>query len=102
MYTYFYILNDYGIRPSAVWYLALKKAPFPEAWNKYDPEATTMITYPNGTQSMYGNTNQHIPMMVKDNRGNEIENPNVTMLAWDKTRHSKVDIRLFYAYRDEG
>jgi hypothetical protein len=24
------------------------------------------------------------------------------MLAWDKTRHGKVDIRLFYAFKDEN
>jgi len=28
-------MNDFGIRPSAIWYLALHKAPFPNAWDEY-------------------------------------------------------------------
>jgi len=30
MYTYFIILNDYGIRPSCVWNLALNRGPIPK------------------------------------------------------------------------
>ena len=56
MYTYFYCLNDFGIRPSTVWYLALKKGPIPNPWDVYDQSQSTVVTYPNGTQSLYGNS----------------------------------------------
>jgi sodium/potassium-transporting ATPase subunit alpha len=36
MYTYFLVLNDYGIRPSAVWGLSGIKAPVPRDTDKYD------------------------------------------------------------------
>ncbi len=61
MYTYFYCLNDFGIRPSTVWYLALKKGPVPNPWDVYDPSQSTVVTYPNGTQSLYGNSKFAVP-----------------------------------------
>jgi len=39
MYTYFLILNDFGIRPTHIWGLATLKAPFPHWWNLYDDQA---------------------------------------------------------------
>ena len=101
-YTYFYCLNDFGIRPSTVWYLALKKGPVPNPWDIYDASQSTVVTYPNGTQSLYGNSKFAVPQTIVDARGNEIENPELIMLAWDKVRHAKIDIRLFYSYKDEG
>merc|ERR1719487_2135246 len=50
-FTYFYILNDYGIRPGTTFGLSTKKAPFPHWWNEYDPNqagengAPVKITY---------------------------------------------------------
>jgi len=46
---YFYFLNDFGIRPSALWYMALKKAPFPNSWDEYQEDQSDIITYINGT-----------------------------------------------------
>jgi len=37
MYTYFIILNDYGIRPQCVWNLALNRGPIPAKTDKYNP-----------------------------------------------------------------
>merc|ERR1712151_1317895 len=36
MYTYFLVLNDYGIRPTAVWGLAIEKEYMPYEWDNYD------------------------------------------------------------------
>ena len=35
MFTYFLILNDYGIRPSAVWKMATTKSILPAALDEY-------------------------------------------------------------------
>jgi sodium/potassium-transporting ATPase subunit alpha len=66
IYTYFLILNDFGIRPSTVWFLALKTNPFPKPTDIYDPtqseEVVTTILNDDGTtksitKSLYGNSN---------------------------------------------
>ena len=36
MFTYFLILNDYGIRPSAVWKMATTKSILPAEGDEYD------------------------------------------------------------------
>lgn len=36
-YTYFYILNDYGIRPSTLFFLASKEGVFPAPEDEYSP-----------------------------------------------------------------
>jgi magnesium-transporting ATPase (P-type) len=43
VYTYFMIMNDFGIRPGTVWFLSLKKAPFPNATDMYDATKTTLV-----------------------------------------------------------
>ena len=93
IYTYFLILNDFGIRPSTVWFLALLKNPLPKDTDMYDVTQTTMVTTEmtaaDGTKytekSLYGNTNYGT---------NEEE---WLGLAWDKEKNGKVDVRLFYA-----
>ena len=71
MYTYMLVLNDFGIRPRAIWKLATQKAPLPNETDIYDPEAEN-----------FGHTN--------------VDGEQVA-LGWDLTKHSKIDIRLFYA-----
>ena len=71
MYTYMLVLNDFGIRPASIWKLATIKAPLPNPEDEYDPLAVN-----------YGNTNMN---------GEEVS------FGWDLTKHSKIDIRLFYA-----
>lgn len=48
IYTYFMIMNDFGIRPGTVWFLSLKKAPFPLPTDKYDPTKTTLVDIKDG------------------------------------------------------
>jgi sodium/potassium-transporting ATPase subunit alpha len=43
IYTYFLILNDFGIRPSTVWFLALLKNPQPKDTDLYDATMTEEI-----------------------------------------------------------
>jgi sodium/potassium-transporting ATPase subunit alpha len=95
MYTYFLILNDYGIRPRTLWDLSEKKSYLPKTTDVYDPSQTNLVSCgtagncPAGTpasdSSIYGNTNAGIT-----------DETLLTKLAWDKTKMSKVDIRLFY------
>merc|ERR1711988_665300 len=41
MYTYFLILNDFGIRPQALWRLALLEGPKPLPTDVYEEEKST-------------------------------------------------------------
>jgi sodium/potassium-transporting ATPase subunit alpha len=98
MYTYFLVLNDFGIRPQALWKLALLEGPLPNPTDVYDPLDIAEKTDANPfgqvivqdtagaviSKSLYGHTNQDAP---------ESE---YTFLKWDSTRNAKVDIRLFY------
>lgn len=78
MFTYFAVLNDYGIRPSTLWGLTGLQAPLPGPKDIWDP-------------TKLGNGNSR--MDVTD------ESELVT-LGWDFTRNAKIDIRLFYSYND--
>mmetsp|Transcript_27962 Transcript_27962/g.42274 ORF Transcript_27962/g.42274 Transcript_27962/m.42274 type:complete len:1185 (+) Transcript_27962:2-3556(+) len=90
MYTYFLIMNDFGIRPSSLWFLSLNEAPIPGSDDIYDPTAPHF----GHSGILEGATNSW------EEDGPEWEERNVT-LAWDKYKHSKVDMRLFYSeYRD--
>jgi sodium/potassium-transporting ATPase subunit alpha len=73
MYCYFYMLNDFGIRPSTVWGLALEEKPYPNPTDVYNPYDAHL-----------GNTNWAAP------------EEDWKILAWDKTKNGKIDIRLFY------
>jgi len=39
MYTYFCVLNDFGIRPTAVWKLATEKGMLPNLTDQYNADA---------------------------------------------------------------
>jgi len=98
MYTYFYVLNDYGIRPSTVWQLALKKAPIPKPEDIYNVAQSSVVTNADGSMSLYGNSLFGVPLKITEN-GELVDNPETDMLAWDKVKHSKIDIRLFYSFK---
>lgn len=94
MYTYFLILNDYGVRPSTIWSLALIRSPFPNKTDTYDADAwvPTDILDEGGNiigMKAFGNTNLAI--------GDEALYDDFRYLGWDKSPNSKVDVRLFYA-----
>lgn len=99
MYTYFLILNDFGIRPQALWKMALLQGPLPNPTDIYDPTDVAEKTDANPfgqvivkstdgstiiSKSLYGHTNQDAP------------EADWTSLKWDATRNAKVDIRMFY------
>lgn len=73
-YTYLYVVNDYGIKPISLMFLALEEGYWPRATDVYDPEL------PNFGNSFYG-------------RGK-------STIFWDGTLDSYVDVRLFYVFRD--
>jgi len=50
MYTYFLILNDFGIRPSTVWWLSQRVGPIPNPQDMYTPSGG--ITIPANTYQM--------------------------------------------------
>jgi len=105
MYTYFLIMNDFGLRPTGLWRLALNKSPFPNPDDRYDVNADTLVQItdpdtPEGEapvvigESQYGNTNLLIPP-------GKTRDDDYLYLGWDKTKHARVDVRLFYAtWRD--
>jgi len=90
VYTYLLVLNDFGIRPSALFGMSEQKQPMPNPTDMYDASQTTLtdIKDANGKvigQSLHGNTNM---MIAEEDK---------VKMAWDKTKMSKVDVRLFYA-----
>merc|ERR1719329_59136 len=86
MYTYFYVLNDFGIRPGGLFRLAGKLGAFPEDTDVYDPE-----------DEYAGNSNWWKPYYTGDDKE---RNEDLFILSWDKTKHSRTDVRIFYGYRD--
>merc|ERR1712194_271739 len=102
MYTYFIILNDYGIRPSAVWNLALNRGPIPAKTDIYNKNDTT------SKYSRYGNTrydylDTKITGLTGTDRSDAFDTEkfeeNTISLSWDYIKNGKIDIRLFYAYK---
>jgi len=89
MYTYFLVLNDFGIRPRALWAMSEIVQCMPNPDDLYlasQTELTDIMSDDGNTvvgQSQYGNSN----MMCDDK----------VRLKWDKDQNSKVDVRLFYA-----
>lgn len=81
MYTYLLVLNDFGIRPSAIWFLVQNNNYLPADTDVYDPSAPG-----------YGHSRWSDPIVDE----NEEDLEGVESLGWDLIKHSKVDIRLFY------
>jgi len=75
-FTYFYILNDYGLRPGTTFGLALERGFLPLSTDVYNPN------YEN-----HGNSN-------KGDMDFE------SMLDWNGAKHNKVDFRLFFTERN--
>lgn len=71
-YTYFVILNDYGFRPSTLFFLSSEEGYFPARADVYDPTAAN-----------WGNTNANVKEF-KDT------------LRWNYSEDGRVDTRLFY------
>ena len=87
MYTYMLVLNDYGIRPKALWGLCKNVNFLPDENDVYDANA------PGFGHSRYGES-------LEDENG--VEKEDVEALGWDLTKHGRIDIRLYYhRVRDE-
>lgn len=98
MYTYFIILNDYGIRPTCVWQLALNRGPYPGKNDKYNYLAGK-------SPNRYGHSRyRSLDSLMKGKNKKEFWDSDefadkTTSLGWDYTRNGKIDIRLFYSYK---
>jgi sodium/potassium-transporting ATPase subunit alpha len=98
MYTYFLILNDFGFRPSSLWFMSQNYMALPNEGDIYNPLQTTLTNLydSNGNvngHSLYGNTNQDGNLLDKEFR---------QKMTWDKVKMAKVDVRLFYAGIQDG
>lgn len=91
MYTYFLILNDFGIRPQALWKMALLEGPIPNENDTYDPNDDDAT---NG--SRYGHTGLDKPEEEKLDDDGNITYPGWISLGWDSARSARFDVRLFY------
>jgi Cation transporting ATPase, C-terminus len=76
-YTWIQVLNDYGIRPTTVLFLALEEGYYPDENDVYDPN-----------QPNFGNSNFG-------------KSSNLSPLFWDGNTDSELDIRLFYSFREK-
>jgi sodium/potassium-transporting ATPase subunit alpha len=65
IYTYFLVINDYGLRPQALFQISEVKGPIPNPTDIYNMNQRELVDYklPNGTmgKSQYGNTNMGSP-----------------------------------------
>lgn len=111
MYTYFLILNDFGIRPTNVWQLALQRGPLPGLNDVYDgTPAGKDKTIARGNElvkTRYGNSeyyNRELDAILAKSDGFNSDEfyDKTTSLAWDYTNNGKIDIRLFYSYKNEA
>jgi sodium/potassium-transporting ATPase subunit alpha len=103
MYTYFLILNDYGIRPTSVWGLSILKNRLPLWDDKYDPNQHDGATKPGPVYMpakggedgycLYGNCNSFKELGDTYSEARK----ELYQLGWDKTKNALVDIRLYYA-----
>ena len=71
-------MNDYGIKPTSVMFLAMEKGYWPHEGDVYDPNL------PNFGNSQYG---------LKEAFGT---------VFWDGSTDSFVDLRLFYVFRERS
>jgi hypothetical protein len=71
-------LNDYGIKPTSILFIALEEGYYPKDTDIYNPDL------PNFGNSNYG------------------KNEARTELFWDGTTDSYLDLRLFYVFRDRN
>ena len=76
-YTWVYVLNDYGFRPSATIFIALEEGYYPEASDVYD-----------ANQPNFGNSNFG-------------KGSNLSTLFWDGETDAEMDLRLFYQFRNK-
>merc|ERR1711988_1877468 len=109
MYTYFLILNDFGIRPISVWGLALQRGPLPENDDVYIGSlAGATYEKPVGTWSRYGHSKYSLKALddiiktQQDPWDSDEFYDLTTGLAWDMTNNGKIDIRIFYSYKNEA
>lgn len=88
MYTYMLVLNDYGIRPKSIWFLCKNANFLPGPNDVYQPDAGPCFGHSRCNEDL--------------NDANGEEKEDVESLGWDLTKHSKIDIRLYYhRWRDE-
>jgi hypothetical protein len=130
MYTYFLILNDYGIRPHTLWGLSILKNPLPRDTDVYQAENTELVQQ---GKNNYGvdclDMNSHLGLdesldlakkmekgwepsacryghtrMLWEPTGEEATTgrKGYPAMAWDKTRNAKVDVRLYYAHHRDA
>jgi len=111
MYTYFLILNDYGIRPHTLWGLSILKNELPRATDIYNAANKDLVgPDAGGACAAYdpADTNKscqygHTRMLADPESAAQVTaRKELTPLAWDKVRHARVDIRLYYAHQRDA
>ena len=76
MYTYFYVLNDFGYKLNTLMFLNLAKGYEPDPSDSYNPEL------PNFGNSNYG-------------KGNYFRS-----IAWGQSDDAQIDVRLFFVFHN--
>jgi len=109
MYTYFLILNDYGIRPHTLWGLSILKNELPRDTDLYTAANAELVEAgqpgcalredETNSSCHYGNTKM---ISLPESKESIKARKELTSLAWDKTRNAKVDIRLYYAFHRDA
>ena len=74
-FCYFYVMNDYGLRPATLFWLDPEKGYYPKPTDVYNP---------------------NLPCNGNTNCNNENYNSSI---SWIRTEDGNVDLRLFYTAR---
>jgi sodium/potassium-transporting ATPase subunit alpha len=99
-FTYFYMLNDYGMAPSTTFFLALERGILPKNSDMYNPNLdnngnTNWKYTPQGGSQVVYNTN---PQGTPGEPGYDDKARGIA-LDWNGFKHKQVDWRLFYVNR---
>jgi len=95
-FTYYYIMNDFGITPGATYQLASKEKGYvPANSDIYDPTADMTVPY----AECKGNT-WCISNKIKEAAGEEFDKP--YSFDWITNTWNAVDLRLFFYGRDSS
>jgi sodium/potassium-transporting ATPase subunit alpha len=98
MYTYFLVLNDYGIRPHTLWGLSILKNELPRDTDVYNANNAALVKYGDTisagvacTDGAEGENNAcrygHTRMLIDPNTEAQVTaRKELTQLAWDKTK----------------
>jgi len=100
-FTYFYMLNDYGMAPSTTFFLALENGVVPKNTDVYNPATRIGFGNTNFIENVNGQTTQYTTNInpADTNSPNYSDLNRGAKLDWNGFKNMNLDFRLFYVNR---